>query len=145
MRRKFKLKVSYTFYGYFTLRAASGKEAARFVSEQCGTVLNTIQTTLGEESEVAWQFDKHPRLAVREVIALPESIDGEKLPRVGIFYPGQRVFWHDPTGETSGYDTVCSGNDDVEEPSEDDIILICSSDSEAEVFPCELRPISDNH
>lgn len=145
MRRKFKLKVSYTFYGYFTLRAASGKEAARFVSEQCGTVLNTIQTTLGEESEVDWQFDKHPRLAVREVIALPESIDGEKLPRVGIFYPGQRVFWHDPAGETSGYYTVCSGNDDVEKPSEDDIILICSSDSEAEVFSCELRPISDNH
>ena len=42
MRRKFKLKVCYTFHGYFTLRAASGKEAARLVSEQCGTVLNTI-------------------------------------------------------------------------------------------------------
>lgn len=28
MRRKFKLKVSYTFNGCFTLRAASGKEAA---------------------------------------------------------------------------------------------------------------------
>ena len=27
MRRKFKLKVSYTFNGCFTLRAASGKEA----------------------------------------------------------------------------------------------------------------------
>ena len=40
---------------------------------------------------------------------------------------------------------MCSGNDDVEEPSEDDIILICSSASEAEVFPCELRPVSDNH
>ena len=26
MRRKFKLKVSYTFNGCFTLRAASGKE-----------------------------------------------------------------------------------------------------------------------
>ncbi len=87
MRRKFKLKVSYTFHGYFTLRAASGKEAARLVSEQCGTVLNTIQTTLGEESEVDWQFDKHPRLAVREVIALPETIDGEKLSRVQIFHP----------------------------------------------------------
>ena len=52
MRRKFKLKVSYTFNGCFTLRAASGKEAARLVSEQCGTVLSAIQTTLGEESEV---------------------------------------------------------------------------------------------
>lgn len=31
MRRKFELKVSYTFNGYFTLRAASGKEAARLV------------------------------------------------------------------------------------------------------------------
>ena len=51
MRRKFKLKVSYTFNGCFTLRAASGKEAARLVSEQCGTVLSAIQTTLGEESE----------------------------------------------------------------------------------------------
>ena len=128
MRRKFKLKVSYTFNGCFTLRAASGKEAARLVSEQCGTVLSAIQTTLGEESEVDWHFDKHPRLAIREVIALPE-----------------RVFWRDPADETSGYYTVCSGNDDVEEPSEDDIILICSSDSEAEVFPCELRPVSDNH
>ena len=45
MRRKFKLKVSYTFNGCFTLRAASGKEAARLVSEQCGTVLSAIQTT----------------------------------------------------------------------------------------------------
>lgn len=33
MRRKFKLKVSYTFNGYFILRAASGKEAARLVLE----------------------------------------------------------------------------------------------------------------
>ena len=63
MRRKFKLKVSYTFNGCFTLHAASGKEAARLVSEQCGTVLSAIQTTLGEESEVDWHFDKHPRLA----------------------------------------------------------------------------------
>lgn len=76
MRRKFKLKVSYTFNGCFTLRAASGKEAARLVSEQCGTVLSAIQTTLGEESEVDWHFDKHPRLAIREVIALPETLDG---------------------------------------------------------------------
>ena len=91
MRRKFKLKVSYTFNGCFTLRAASGKEAARLVSEQCGTVLSAIQTTLGEESEVDWHFDKHPRLAVREVIALPETLDGEKLPRVQVFHPGQRV------------------------------------------------------
>ena len=141
MRRKFKLKVSYTFNGCFTLRAASGKEAARLVSEQCGTVLNTIRTTLGEESEVDWLFDKHPRLAVREVIALPETLDGEKLPRVQVFHPGQRVFWRDPADETSGYYTVCSGNDDVEEPSDDDIIRICSSASEAEVFPCELSPV----
>lgn len=141
MRRKFKLKVSYTFNGCFTLRAASGKEAARLVSEQCGTVLSAIQTTLGEESEVDWHFDKHPRLAVREVIALPETLDGEKLPRVQVFHPGQRVFWRDPADETSGYYTVCSGNDDVEEPSDDDIIRICSSASEAEVFPCELRPV----
>jgi len=42
MRRKFKLKVCYTFHGDFTLRAASGKKAARLVSEQCGTVLNTF-------------------------------------------------------------------------------------------------------
>ena len=34
MQRKFKLKVSYTYHGYFTLRVASGKEAARLVSEQ---------------------------------------------------------------------------------------------------------------
>ena len=191
MRRKFKLKVCYTFHGAFTLRAATRKAAPtifyqqrrtgknqnpktlppkkpnlvscyppggaspvgapppppppRLVSEQCGTVLNTIRTTLSEESEVDWHFDKHPRLAIREVIALPETLDGEKLPRVGVFHPGQRVFWRDPADETSGYYTVCSGNDDVEEPSEDDIILICSSDSEAEVFPCELRPVSDNH
>ena len=141
MRRKFKLKVSYTFNGCFTLRAASGNEAARLVSEQCGTVLNTIRTTLGEESEVDWQFDKHPRFTVREVIALPETLDGEKLPRVGIFHPGQRVFWRDPADETSGYYTVCSGNDDKETPSDKDLILICCSDSETEVYPCELRPV----
>ena len=47
---------SYTFNGCFTLRAASGKGAARLVSEQCGTVLSAIQTTLGEESEVDWHF-----------------------------------------------------------------------------------------
>lgn len=145
MRRKFKLKVSYTFNGCFTLRAASGKEAARLVSEQCGTVLSAIQTTLGEESEVDWHFDKHPRLAIREVIALPETLDGEKLPRVGVFHPGQRVFWRDPDYEMSGCCVVCSGNDDKETPSDKDLILICCSDSEAEVFPCELRPVSDNH
>ena len=33
MRRKFELKVCYTFNGCFTLRATSGKEAARLVSE----------------------------------------------------------------------------------------------------------------
>lgn len=88
MRRKFKLKVSYTFNGCFTLRAASGKEAARLVSEQCGTVLSAIQTTLGEESEVDWHFDKHPRLAIREVIALPETLDGEKLRACRSFTPG---------------------------------------------------------
>ncbi len=145
MRRKFKLKVCYTFNGCFTLRAASGKEAARLVSEQCGTVLSAIQTTLGEESEVDWHFDKHPRLAIREVIALPETLDGEKLPRVGVFHPGQRVFWRDPDYEMSGCCVVCSGNDDKETPSDKDLILICCSDSETEVYPCELRPISDNH
>lgn len=35
MRRKFKLKVSYTFNGCFTLRAASGKEAARLTGTRC--------------------------------------------------------------------------------------------------------------
>ena len=125
--------------------AASGKEAARLVSEQCGTVLNTIRTTLGEESEVDWLFDKHPRLAVREVIALPETLDGEKLPRVQVFHPGQRVFRSDPDYEMSGCCVVCSGNDDKETPSDKDLILICCSDSETEVYPCELRPISDNH
>ena len=94
-----------------------------------------------EESEVDWHFDKHPRLAVREVIALPETLDGEKLPRVQVFHPGQRVFRSDPDYEMSGCCVVCSGNDDVEEPSDDDIIRICSSASEAEVFPCELRPV----
>ena len=141
MRRKFKLKVSYTFNGCFTLRA----EAARLVSEQCGTVLSAIQTTLGEESEVDWHFDKHPRLAIREVIALPETLDGEKLPRVQVFHPGQRVFRSDPDYEMSGCCVVCSGNDDKETPSDKDLILICCSDSETEVYPCELRPISDNH
>ena len=131
--------------GAFTLRAASGKEAARLVSEQCGTVLNTIRTTLSEESEVDWHFDKHPRLAIREVIALPETLDGEKLPRVGVFHPGQRVFRSDPDYEMSGCCVVCSGNDDKETPSDKDLILICCSDSETEVYPCELRPISDNH
>ena len=127
MRRKFKLKVSYTFNGCFTLRAASGKEAARLVSEQCGTVLSAIQTTLGEESEVDWHFDKHPRLAIREVIALPETLDGEKLPRVQVFHPGQRVFRSDPDYEMSGCCVVCSGNDDKETPSDKDLILICCS------------------
>ena len=88
MRRKFKLKVSYTFNGCFTLRAASGKEAARLVSEQCGTVLSAIQTTLGEESEVDWHFDKHPRLAVREVIALPETSTGRSCRACRSFTPG---------------------------------------------------------
>ena len=124
---------------------ASGKEAARLVSEQCGTVLNTIRTTLGEESEVDWHFDKHPWLAIREVIALPETLDGEKLPRVQVFHPGQRVFRSDPDYEMSGCCVVCSGNDDKETPSDKDLILICCSDSETEVYPCELRPISDNH
>ena len=145
MRRKFKVKVSYTFNGYFTLRAASGKEAARLVSEQCGTVLNGIQTTLGEESEVDWQFGLHPDRSIRDVRALPETIAGERLPGVGIFHPGQRVFWRDPAGETSGYYTVCSGNDDEEDPSEDDIILICSSASDVEVYPCELRSLFKHH
>ena len=142
MRRKFKLKVCYTFHGAFTLRAASGP---RLVSEQCGTVLNTIRTTLGEESEVDWHFDKHPRLAIREVIALPETLDGEKLPRVQVFHPGQRVFRSDPDYDRSCCCVVCSGNDDKETPSDKDLILICCSDSETEVYPCELRPISDNH
>lgn len=102
MRRKFKLKVSYTFNGYFILRAASGKEAARLVLEQCGNVLNDIQTTLGEDAEIDWNFGKHPALTVREVSALGESIDGETLPKVRIFHPGQRVFWRDPAGETIG-------------------------------------------
>ena len=133
--------VFFPFNGGFTRRAASGMVAARLVSEQCGTVLSAIQTTLGEESEVDWHFDKHPRLAVREVIALPETLDGEKLPRVQVFHPGQRVFRSDPDYEMSGCCVVCSGNDDVEEPSDDDIIRICSSASEAEVFPCELRPV----
>ena len=145
MRRKFKLKVSYTFDGCFTLRAASGKEAARLVLEQCGNVLNDIQTTLGEDAEIDWNFGKHPALTVREVSALGESIDGETLPKVRIFHPGQRVFWRDPDYEMSGCCVVCSGNDDKETPSDKDLILICCSDSETEVYPCELRPISDNH
>ena len=137
------MKVSYIFHGYFTLRTVSGKEAARLISEQCGTVLNMIQTTLSEESEVDWQFDKQPRFAVREITALLETINGEKLPRVHIFHPGQRVFQSDLAGETSGYYTVCSGNDEEEGTSKDDIILICSSASE--VYLCELRSISNNH
>lgn len=145
MRRKFKLKVSYTFNGYFILRAASGKEAARLVLEQCGNVLNDIQTTLGEDAEIDWNFGKHPALTVREVSALRESIDGETLPKVRIFHPGQRVFWRDPAGKTSGCYTVGSGNDNKAEPSEDDIIRIYSSASEAEVYPYELRPIFHKH
>ena len=88
MRRKFKLKVSYTFNGCFILRAASGKEAARLVFEQCGTVLNDIQTTLGEDAEIDWNFGKHPALTVREVCALGESIDGETSRKYGFFIPG---------------------------------------------------------
>ena len=145
MRRKFKLKVSYTFNGCFILRAASGKEAARLVFEQCGNVLDDIQTTLGEDAEIDWNFGKHPALTIREVCALGESIDGETLPKVRIFHPGQRVFRRDPAGKTSGYYTVGSGNDNKAEPSEDDIIRIYSSASEAEVSPCELRPVYRKH
>ncbi|KAA2389437.1 hypothetical protein F2Y04_16590, partial [Alistipes onderdonkii] len=78
-------------------------------------------------------------------IALPETLDGEKLPRVQVFHPGQRVFRSDPDYEMSGCCVVCSGNDDKETPSDKDLILICCSDSETEVYPCELRSISDNH
>ena len=50
-----------------------------------------------------------------------------------------------PDYEMSGCCVVCSGNDDKETPSDKDLILICCSDSETEVYPCELRSISDNH
>lgn len=139
MQRIFKVKVIYSFKGYFTLRAASGREAVRLVSEQCGTVLNSIHTTLGEEAEVDWEFDKHPYVAIRNIVALPETIEEQQLTQVRIFRPGQRVFWCDPDGKTSGYYTVFYGNDEVEELFGDEVVGICSGSSEAEVYPHELR------
>lgn len=139
MQRIFKVKVIYSFKGYFTLRAASGREAVRLVSEQCGTVLNSIQTTLEEEAEDDWEFDIHPCVAIRNIVALPETIEEEQLTQVRIFRPGQRVFWRDPDGKTSGYYTVFHGNDDVEELYGDEVVGICSGSSEAEVYPHELR------
>ena len=88
MRRKFKLKVSYTFNGCFILRAASGKEAARLVFEQCGNVLDDIQTTLGEDAEIDWNFGKHPALTIREVCALGESSMEKHSRKYGFFIPG---------------------------------------------------------
>jgi hypothetical protein len=51
------------------------------------------------------------------------------------FKTGQKVYWRDPAGETSGvyevYDNKCS-----------DIIFISNGVSEAEVYPDELYPLS---
>jgi hypothetical protein len=48
---------------------------------------------------------------------------------------GQKVYWRDPAGETSGVYEVCDNK-------RSDIIFISNGVSEAEVYPCELYPLS---
>lgn len=58
-------------------------------------------------------------------------------------YIGQRVYWHDPCGETSGeYNILQFYADSTAQsmtPEEDDIILIGDGVSEAEVTIDELE------
>ncbi|MCM1301492.1 MAG: hypothetical protein NC226_07210 [Bacteroides cellulosilyticus] len=67
MRQKFKLKVRYTFDGYFTLRAASVSEAAQLVREQCGAVIGNIHTILSDDDGIDWEFDLYPDTTILQV------------------------------------------------------------------------------
>jgi len=73
MQQKFRLKVRYTFEGYFTLRAASETEAAQLVREQCGAVIGNIQTILPDNAGIDWEFDHHPDTTILQV----ETISGQ--------------------------------------------------------------------
>lgn len=63
--KRFEVKVRYTFDGHFIVRAASGKDAARMVTAQCGLTLSEgIQTTLGIAECLDWEFPTHPDMRV---------------------------------------------------------------------------------
>lgn len=63
--KRFEVSVRYTFDGHFIVRAASGKEAARMVTAQCGLTLSEgIQTTLGDAECPDWEFPTHPDMRV---------------------------------------------------------------------------------
>lgn len=54
---------------------------------------------------------------------------------------GNAVYWNDPEGISDGEYEVVSAPEEIDD---DSVILIASDYSEAEVFPTELQPISQN-
>lgn len=63
--KRFEAKVRYTFDGHFIVRAASGKDAARMVTAQCGlTLCSGFHTTLGDAECPDWEFLTHPDMRV---------------------------------------------------------------------------------
>ena len=63
--KRFEVKVRYTFDGQYVVRAASGKDAARIVTEQCGATLGGgIHAALDEAACPDWEFSIHPRMRI---------------------------------------------------------------------------------
>lgn len=73
MRQKFRLKVRYTFDGYFTLRAASETKTAQLVREQCGAIIGNIHTILSDDDEIDWEFDLHPDTTILQVETMSDQ------------------------------------------------------------------------
>lgn len=63
--KRFEVKVRYTFDGHYIVRAASRKDAARMVTEQCGLTLGRgIHTTLSDTECPDWEFPTHPDMRI---------------------------------------------------------------------------------
>ena len=72
--KRFEVKVRYTFNGHYITRAASGKDAARVVTEQCGLTLGGgIHTTLNEVACSGWEFPTHPDM---QILFIKDKHDG---------------------------------------------------------------------
>ncbi len=66
--KRFEVKVRYTFDGHYIVRAASGKDAARMVTEQCGLSLGRgIHTALGDAECPDWELPTHPDMRVAAI------------------------------------------------------------------------------
>ncbi len=60
MSKKYKVPVSYTFTGYYTLIADSKEQAKEYTEKHCGMTTSSRIHSVLDDDTVDWEFPVHP-------------------------------------------------------------------------------------